>query len=263
MKLFLKIITIGCMIPFRWMLQRVHFRPEVVILFYHSISESDDPYSVSPDVFDAQLSILKRVSNPVSLNDIVAFANGNKQLPDGAVAVTFDDGYRDVLTNALPLLRRHHIPATVFISTRPMHDAFGNTHEVLSNAEIRRLAEDPLIEIGSHGVSHNKLARLDNASLRGELEESKTSLERLTGKPCRVIAYPKGSVTPLVAETARNVGYLAGLTTIHGTIRPGDDPYYLKRVIVKRDVGLFTFRWRLTRIVDWLSRIWETYVKYE
>jgi peptidoglycan/xylan/chitin deacetylase (PgdA/CDA1 family) len=208
------------------------------------------------------MKIVKRVSHPVPLHDVVLFARGEKQLPRNATAVTFDDGYWDTLLNALPILKTYDIPATVFVTTHPHAAEIGNDAPLLGQDGIRALSHEMLIDIGSHGATHRKLTRLGANDLRSELEDSKSYLETLTGKPCRFLAFPKGRSNDIVRDAVRQTGYEAALTTVHGLVRKGDDPFALKRIIVKRDTGHFEFRWRLTRIVDWMNKLWHVYTDY-
>ena len=101
-------------------------RTSVVVLAYHRVVpyESIDAYpldaeliSATPDAFDWQMKFLRQRMNPVSLSQVVAALDGGAALPRHAVAVTFDDGFRDTFVHAFPSLARHRIPATVFLST--------------------------------------------------------------------------------------------------------------------------------------------------
>jgi peptidoglycan/xylan/chitin deacetylase (PgdA/CDA1 family) len=90
-----------------------------VVLLYHRVYDTDfDPLllSVSPDNFDAQMTYLRRRYALLSLEELRG-ALGKGSVPRGAVAITFDDGYGDNLRNARPILDRHRIPATVFVTT--------------------------------------------------------------------------------------------------------------------------------------------------
>lgn len=90
-----------------------------VILMYHRIASPDmDPWGmcVAPEHFSEQLQAIKQIATPMSLVDFVR-AQGTGRLPERAVVVTFDDGYIDNLEQALPILRRHGIPATLFVTT--------------------------------------------------------------------------------------------------------------------------------------------------
>lgn len=99
---------------------------EGLILTYHRIAPSrTDPFGlcVSAERFDAQLRLLRRLAHPLPLGELVARARAGT-LPPRAVALTFDDGYPDTLEDALPLLERHEIPATVFLCSglSPRHE---------------------------------------------------------------------------------------------------------------------------------------------
>jgi peptidoglycan/xylan/chitin deacetylase (PgdA/CDA1 family) len=101
----------------RWI--RSRFSPRAVILGYHRVSDDIwDPYCLnsSPTNFAEQLSVIRDVANPVRLSEL-AKGLRDGSLPPRSVVVTLDDGYRDNLTAAKPLLHEHEIPATVFIVT--------------------------------------------------------------------------------------------------------------------------------------------------
>ena len=138
----------------RWALEngsgRRHLRrrsaPPFTILIYHRVHPEPTPFmidAVPPARFERQMRHLARAYRPMPLEEL-AIRNLEGTVPPGAVAVTFDDGYADVETHALPILRRYGIPATVFLATGcigtgrvPWHDevllAFEKTHR----SEIR------------------------------------------------------------------------------------------------------------------------------
>jgi peptidoglycan/xylan/chitin deacetylase (PgdA/CDA1 family) len=110
------------------LLRRLHDRGRhpVLILAYHRIAtvEQPDAYpldlglvSATAQEFDAQMRAVREFANPVSLDQIADAVTHGGTLPERAVAVTFDDGFSDTVEVAFPLLRRHEIPATVFVST--------------------------------------------------------------------------------------------------------------------------------------------------
>lgn len=98
---------------------RKKFASKAAILMYHRVLRKDaDPWSlcVSPQHFAEHLEILRKHAHPIGLRQLVqAHQNGN--MPDRAVAVTFDDGYADNLINAKPLLEQYSVPATVFVAS--------------------------------------------------------------------------------------------------------------------------------------------------
>lgn len=139
------------------------------------------------------------------------------------LAVTFDDAYRSVYEQALPILSRLDLPATVFVPTSyPDIDGpmawpgierwLGGPHEPelhsMSWEELRSLA-DMGWEIGSHTRSHPRLPDIDDSKLDDELGESRRICEQQLGVPCRTIAYPYGAVDDRVARAANAAGYEA------------------------------------------------------
>ncbi len=93
--------------------------PKAVILMYHRITRVElDPWGmcVSPGNFSEQLESIRQVATPISLADFVRFHKSG-ELPERSVVVTFDDGYVDNFEVALPLLRQHQVPATLFVTT--------------------------------------------------------------------------------------------------------------------------------------------------
>jgi len=94
-------------------------RPRPVILMYHRVAIArHDPWglAVDPDRFEEQIAYVKQNRTPMSMDELVDRLR-SKKLPANAVAVTFDDGYRDNLVNAKPVLARHGVPATLFLAT--------------------------------------------------------------------------------------------------------------------------------------------------
>ena len=96
------------------------------ILLYHRIDDATlDPFNlcVSPDHFEEQLAFIAETGQALALHDFMARKNSG-QLDRGSICLTFDDGYLDVLTRALPLLEKYEVPATVFVTTGNLGEAF-------------------------------------------------------------------------------------------------------------------------------------------
>ena len=94
-------------------------RADPIILMYHRIADIDlDPWSlaVAPARFAEQMDVLRRTRSPVPLDWLVREVAAGRR-PARAVAVTFDDGYLDVLDEGKPILDRTGIPATMFLTT--------------------------------------------------------------------------------------------------------------------------------------------------
>ncbi|MEU9336755.1 polysaccharide deacetylase family protein [Streptomyces sp. NPDC048290] len=180
---------------------------------YHSVGDcSDDPYriTVTPARLERQLRWLGRHGlRGVSVGDLLAArARGAGQ---GLVGLTFDDGYADFTEQALPLLRRFGCGATLFVLPGRFGgdnawDPLGPRKPLLTEAGVRRAADDG-IEIGSHGLTHLDLTRVDDANLTAEVTDSRARLTALTGAPVTGFCYPYGTVDARVVGAVRTAGY--------------------------------------------------------
>jgi peptidoglycan/xylan/chitin deacetylase (PgdA/CDA1 family) len=135
-----------------------------------------------------------------------------RPLPPRPVVITFDDGYRNVLTHAAPVLNRLRMNATVYVISGRLT---GAGRSFLTCRELRRL-EQLGVEIGSHTVSHRDLRTLSAAEVDYELVASRRTLERCLAHPVQWLAYPYGGFNDRVLKQARRAGYVLAMTTVGG-----------------------------------------------
>lgn len=180
------------------------------VLVYHSISSPAEPMAgdidISPARFEQQLEWIARSGKVVSLEATLDHARKD------AIAITFDDGYRDNLTVALPLLEKFNLPMTLFVVA-----GFVGSDNYLSEAELREISSHPLITIGSHGLWHRHFNRITLDEARFELTESKRLLADTIGKPVDLVAWPYGECSAEVEQLAGECGYRAGWSVWQGT----------------------------------------------
>lgn len=224
------------------MLAAVDPSPQVRVLTYHRFGTTGrDPYCVSRDVFERQMAWVAAQGCAVSLADVEAFIGGKKTPPRNAVLVTIDDGCVSVYRDALPVLRRHRIPAVVFVPAGEIGHDDGTPHD--AGCPERRLTWSELVAlsaggltIGSHAWTHRSLAHLSALEMREETECSRTVLERNTGQRVTAFAYPFGTRADFNGETTaavRRSGYTCAFTSQHGALRRGADVWTLPRVKVE------------------------------
>jgi len=231
--------------------------PGVVVLNYHGLRRDVWPPStmafenlhVTVDTFEAHCRVLRDTCDPISLDDWRAARAGVRPLPPRPVLITFDDGYRTVLTLGVPVLRRFGLPAAVFVCSAPARahtmlwfDAVAQTrgesaveplktasyeewaaqaaslmvpisdddpHALLTPVEIATLSAIDGLEVGAHTANHPILASASPAVQRGEILENKDSLELWTGRGVSAFAYPNGR--PGVDYTQETVGLVGEL----------------------------------------------------
>ncbi|MFC1261545.1 MULTISPECIES: polysaccharide deacetylase family protein [Streptomyces] len=209
---------------------------------YHSVGDrSEDPYriTVTPERLDAQLGWLRRRGlRGVSVAELLAArARGEDR---GLVGLTFDDGYADFVTHALPCLRRHGCGATLFVLPGRLGadnawDPLGPRKPLLTADGIRHAVAEG-VEIGSHGLTHVDLTTADDATLKAETAESRALLTELTGAPVTGFCYPYGTVDARAAEAVRAAGYAYACAIDPG---PLTGPHALPRVHVgERDTAV-------------------------
>lgn len=123
---------------------------------------------------------------------------------DGKKSLTFDDGLEDVYTIAYPYLKRNNIPFTIFVLTDKVDEPGYITKE-----QLLEMAQDPLVTIGSHGISHTKITLLTEDEQKREIFESKSWLEDAIGDEykCGIFCYPSGKYTEYAMRCLVGAGY--------------------------------------------------------
>jgi len=180
-------------------------RETVPVLLYHRIDNiSADPVMlvVKPETFEEHIKYINKFYKPISLSELVRRLKSGSLLGD-EICVTFDDGYKDNFTNALPILKKYNTPATIFVTTSNLGnqasfdwDMKYNPKErafFLSKEEIAILANHPLIEIGAHTHTHLRLSDFSKHDQLKEIEASKKILEDVIKKKVLHFAYPFGA----------------------------------------------------------------------
>ena len=199
-----------------------------LVLVHHGVAdvaEAADPVRlvVSPPHLESQLRLLLRIGYRFSTMEELIDSGRHDRPPARTAALTFDDGLADNLRVAAPLLARIGVRASFYVCP----GLWGAGHEfvdgsagrLLDRDEARELSESGM-ELGSHAMTHRDLRKLGDAELRSELSESKAAVEEITGRPCRVLAYPYGLHDARVEDAARAAGYKLGLSWGLGPWRP-------------------------------------------
>ena len=212
------------------------------ILLYHridvlrpSLPAITRRLTVSPGDFAAQMEWLKRHGFH-AVTELQAFdaLERGAALPPKPVMITFDDGYRDVLWNASPVLERLGLPATSYVITGRIS---GPDPSFLTWGELDVL-EQRGVAIGSHTVSHLPLTQLGSDQALRELRDSRQALEYHLGHPVRWFAYPYGAEDSRIVALTAQAGYLLAVTTQGGTTQRGDQPLLLHREEVVDTTGV-------------------------
>jgi peptidoglycan/xylan/chitin deacetylase (PgdA/CDA1 family) len=176
------------------------------VLTYHAIGTRRSVTTTDPTWFAETLAALREAGyRAVDLDDWII--RGRPDEPRG-FALVFDDGLRSILQVA-DLLARDHLPATVFLVTGrvgsdnawPGQRGDVAIEPLLSWSDVEALARMG-VRFGAHGVSHDRLDRLDDEGLERELRDSRAAIEDRLGQSCRLLAYPDGASSPRVRRVS-------------------------------------------------------------
>lgn len=293
----------------------------ILILAYHRVNDFENDVldmAISPNTFEEQIKYLQRHYHILSLDEAVKILKESDKIPEKAVVLTFDDGYKDNFDLAFPIVKKYHIPITVFVSVGDVEsskpfwwdqiinsvydtnkiginlNSFGLGEFKLRTKAEKRVAVHTIINklkefvpskrekvikhfeqllqtnssssngshamkwteieqlqrhgitIGSHGLSHTILSRLNNSIAEFEICESKEILEKRLHSEIQYFAYPNGRPEDLndrIIKTLKKAGYTAACTWIHGYNDSDniDSFFKLKRVAVSKDIctGIF------------------------
>lgn len=224
----------------------------IPILVYHQISEAPPkgaPFRslyVSPSAFSRQMAMLKLLGyQGLSMGALLPYLRGEKT--GKVVGITFDDGYRNNLTHALPVLQRQGFSSTCYAvsgllgKTNEWDQGIGIAQVPLMTADELRLWVAGGQEVGSHTQSHVRLLQSDDPTALAEMTGDRAALEGLLATPVRHFCYPFGEYAPQHVAMARQAGFQTVTTTRRGRSSATNDLMELPRVPVVRSTSLPVF----------------------
>lgn len=216
-------------------------RSRMTIVAFHRVNDvlPEDGVTCKSDKFDAFCAYFKKHFRVISLPEQVQGCASGEDM-GGTLSITFDDGYLDNLEVAAPILKRHGLPATFFVTTGFIGSAtvpFWD-HDLPSRMgwmnwdQVRELAAMGF-DIGSHTVSHINMKLADAPVIASELQASKRQLEEELRRDINLFAYPFGGeqdISDSAVELVRQAGYICCVSCYGGTNVAGADPFRLQRI---------------------------------
>lgn len=255
---------------------RLRRRWQVPILAYHQVAESGSspgyPWRVTPTMFESQMRLLAEEEYRVISLAHFLHAHQAGRVITRSVVLTFDDGFRGVLLHAYPILKRYGFPATLFLATgymgqsefpwiRPWVKSAEDPEEYrpLSWEEVRTM-NGPLVNLGSHTVTHPHLGHLCLSKMTWEVMEAGRQIEHHTGTKICCFAYPGGigRYGDHTAETRRLLlkkGYRCALVSEVGRNGLSADPFRLRRLGVGVEDSLALFQAKVEGAYSWVRAV--------
>ncbi len=237
---------------------RVRRRPSVV-LYYHGIPAR------MRDKFDWQMQKLSKWKSPTSCTD--------RKYREGIyrrdVYVTFDDAFANLLDNAIPVLEKYQIPATIFavvdnLCCLPRWEMpYGHpesTEMTMTAEQLVAVSKNLLFRIGSHTLTHPCLSKITPDQLKKELIDSKLRLEHLLGKPVEDLSLPFGSYNKKVLRMAQEAGYRRVYTVDAKLANPASQEPLIGRFSMSPDAWKIEFLLTCTGAYTWLYP-WRRFIR--
>ena len=208
------------------------------ILTYHGLEEASGRnglYTLRRSQFEAQMTYLSEQNfRTISLETMVKWILG-ESIPPKSIVITFDDGLSSDFSIALPILKRYGFTATFFVNPGRVGKEGYVTVE-----ELQKMKEAGM-GIGSHGLDHVFLTRLEGEALRDQVAGSKKRLQELLHEPISFFSVPRGRYNRNVLASVQNAGYRLACTSDIGVNSRSTDPFRLRRWAMKRSYTLEDF----------------------
>ncbi len=230
------------------------------ILMYHQIAEHQkgarfNGLRVPVAMFERQLKWLH--DNHWNFMTMSELIEKQSQLPEKTVVLTFDDGYLDNLTNALPLMKKYNARATLYLvvdrhdndwsTKKKKHHDSGELAQdkKLSDQQVIQLLDSGRFELGGHTHSHANLNSLNHHQKIAEIKGSKDALEKIFNTSVTSFAYPFGIYSDEDTELVKQSGYSNAVTTDAGLDDLSQSLYKLKRVKISGKDSFYGFTLRI------------------
>lgn len=224
------------------------------ILSYHNIGSDSAFFTVSPSNLERQIEYLTQGGFKVMSLSVLLEKLQSHSAVGNSVALTFNDGYESVYIHAFPLLKKHKIPASIFVGVEyldtTVQTSDGFSFKTLSMAQIREMLESGLVEFFPQ--TQHRVA-LDNVAYEGaamKIDQARADLESVIKKEAKVLCFPKGRYTQKLLEHLKENGWLGAVTTKEGLIHADSDAFTLPRNSVDSTTTFAQFKGKVSGAID-------------
>jgi len=222
------LIFVSFFVAFRFISKR-YVAP---VLMYHSVNPQSNEVMkaliVSPSSFEKQISFLRKHDYKILPLETLVDLMFKKKLPKRAIAITFDDGYRDFYLYAFPIIKKYRVPVTMFLIVNEVSRKEGDR---LTWEEIREMQGSGLVTFGSHSMDAEPLINIKSQDkVKYNIFESKRVLEDKLGSKVTMFSYPEGFLSDQIRELVIKAGYRLAVATKTGSCYLAQDPFAVKRI---------------------------------
>lgn len=189
--------------------------------------------TVSPRIFEKQMQwLVDHQYTTITLDDFVAMTKGEIPMPAKPIVITFDDNNLNAYENAVPILVKNKQVAVFYQVSNRLQNP-----QTIDTTRTKDLASKGM-DIQSHTVTHSTMTNLSLTKLDKELLDSKKTLEELSGKPVRHVAYPNTAQNKTVREHTKAAGYVTGTIMDPRFATEKDDFFKLPRIMITDDTSM-------------------------
>jgi len=225
------------------------------VLMYHMIKEhipknrKRNKWRVKPKDFEKQmLWFSKHGWQAYTISELSKM----QKVPPKSFCITFDDGYEDNYTYALPILKKYGFKATIYLVPHYAYNTWedfeeGTFDRLLNSEQIRQMHKSGLIEFGSHTLNHKNLVAIPINEAQREITGSKKEVESIVGTVCNAFAYPYGKYNQQCIQMVQDAGYTNATVVKRGFFEK-KRAFEIKRVGILGTESFFDFYLKVTRI---------------
>ncbi len=242
-------------------------RATCVILCYHGILDEHRQR------FARHMDILKKWVSVIDIEKSLVLKDDTSH-----VGITFDDGLMSFGRNAFPELANRHIPSTIFVPTGylgskctwmrsaevymreegklpPSRDLLQLENDRVMRKEEISALDERLVVVGSHGITHTNMDVMSEEDAKNELSVSKSTLEKIVGRPVRLISFPRGKFNRMLVESCKEVGYWRSFSITPRRAFAAPDEYVVGRVVAEPTDWDIEFWLKIKGAYSWLGLV--------
>ncbi len=242
-----------CVLSMRSLVSLPSNRPSLRILYCHYVF--DDQCRE----FEAIVRYVQSIGEFIGIDEVLEVLEGRRSIEHNVFHLSFDDGFKNVITNALPILREHGVRATLFVPTAiisaPEEDVerycrittnYSSTIETATWDDLEKACAAGF-EIGSHTRTHARFSEISMSkeAIEDEIFGSKEDLERRLGRGCKYISWPYGRIADADVQSLKAVEK-AGYRGCFGAFRGRVIPQVTERFCIPRHH--FEVQWPLSHV---------------
>lgn len=227
----------------------------IYVLCYHSISENDWRFSNNKDEFLKHISFIHRNFSFINSSEFMEYVSTGKKILEPKFLITFDDGYKDILSIAREL-EFYNVQPIVFLLGNEEglnRKEMDNSLSLLSEDDVRNLISHGWT-IGSHSLTHSQLIKLSKKDVEIECVQSKKDLEKKYGVAVNFFAYPKGVYSKKVLNAVKKAGYSFAFSMDDDMITFRTHPHKIPRIGIDGSHWYHEFKGAITPLAIYFRR---------